>query len=348
MKNKRIVLHFGFWILAAVFLVWFYTKLTQEYEHTLILVGVVLPVSIATVYFFITFLIPRFLFTSRYGLFLLFSSYTVIIAVWISLLMVILFFTIILTRSGGQIFPFTIDIAFLLAGQFLVIAAGVLGHAVRENYRSLKIKAAMESAQLAMENKLKDSELRFMKTQFHPHFLFNTLNNLYALSLRKSDETPEMILKLSNLLDYSLHTSEKEVVDLQEEVRFIKDYLDLTKMRFQNQIKIDFKLSLESETYRLPPLILMPLVENSVKHGISSTPDQSWIDIELYQVKNHFSFSIRNSKPNNPQAERINYAEGGLGLKNLRSRLDLLLNDKYFLDIQENEDSFVANLKING
>ena len=146
--KKRTIIHLAFWLISLLGLVWFYTQLTREYSHTLVLAAIVWPVSLASVYFINIKLIPKYLMTKKYRLFGVFTVYTLIIATWITMLFVYMYFYILVTRVGSQGFPFEIDLAFILAGMFLVIATGVLGRAVRENFRIMKEKNELEMKQL--------------------------------------------------------------------------------------------------------------------------------------------------------------------------------------------------------
>ena len=344
-KRPRYSDHFVYWLVAAIFLIWFYTKLTREYQHTLLLASVVWCVSISVVYFFNHFLIPRYLFPNRYFRFVIFSVYSLVISVWISLFITLLYFSLLLTQSDGMEFPFRIDLAFLLAGQFLVVAAGVLLHAVRENIRMIRRQNELELQRVEILAKLKESELRFLKSQFHPHFLFNTLNNLYSLSLRKSDQAPEMILKLSELLDYSLHRAEADRIPLSEEIQFIENYCELTRMRFGKAVILSFEAENQDPAYPVPPMILLPFVENAIKHGIHPEHPESFVRITVVQDNHGVRFETENRvfglKPDQKVVD-------GIGLSHVRNRLELIMPGKYKLNIKQTKGLFTVNLTLNG
>lgn len=339
--------HLLFWFLAGVFWIWFFTELTSEYRNTLVLVGIVGTISIATVYFFNAYLIPKFLFKARYGRFILFSSYTLTLAIWATLLLTFLYFTTLLTRTQGGNFPITINLVFILAGMLLVQVAGVLGHVVRENFRHMREKAELEKKALESVARLRESELRFLKSQFHPHFLFNTLNNLYALSLRKSEETPDLILKLSGLLDYSLYGSDKERVAIQEEIDFIQNYLDLIRMRFREKASINFMVQVENPDFELAPLIFMPFVENAVKHGIGKIEKGAWVDISLKQQEQKVFLCVENQVSVSPRIGNDEELHAGLGLSQVRERLQLIYRGKHHIHISESNDRYKVDLEIS-
>lgn len=344
---KKILTHAGLWILAVIFWIWLFTGLTREYEYTLVLVVIVGAISVSVVYFFNLFLIPRFLFTRRYWRFGLLSVYSIIISVWITLFLLFLYLAHILSSNPGLHSPFQIDVAFLLAGMFLVIIAGVLGHVIRENFNNLKEKSALKAATLEANAKLKESELRLLKSQFHPHFLFNTLNNLYALSLKKSDDTPGMILKLSDLLDYSLYGSEKDKVELKEEIQFIQNYLDLIKMRFKNHGEITFDWKSDNQECKISPMMLIPFVENAVKHGLGKSDKEGWIRISLEQNSSHLIFKIENSLADKDFQENTDHSDYGLGLQQIKSRLDILYPNSHTLIITDDPKQYTVKLEIH-
>lgn len=318
---SRILYHFLFWLLSALFLMWFYTKLTREYAHTIVLAGIVWFVSMAVVYFFIRVLIPIYLITRRLVRFWILTCYTVVLAVWLSLFSVILYFAWLMMQTNGQTFPFNIDLVFLLAGQFLVIAAGVLLHSVRENIR------------------MKNNQLRLLKSQFHPHFLFNTLNNLYALSLKKSDETPRMILKLSDLLDYSLHKSDQSRVTVEEEVQLIENYFDLARMRFGDSLNLTLVTELPNAEFRIPPMLLLPFVENAIKHGVHPDIADNKVVVSISGHQHRIHFRVWNKT-----CGAVRDGRPGLGIQQVKERLDLLLPGRFKLEIKDASGEFQVSL----
>jgi LytS/YehU family sensor histidine kinase len=236
----------------------------------------------------------------------------------------------------------------MMAGQYLVVAAGVLGHAIRENFRAITLRNELENQRLEFQSKLMESELRFMKTQFHPHFLFNTLNNLYSLSLKKSDEAPGMILRLSKLLDYSLHGANSEQVSLSEEIQFIQNYIDIAQMRFGEKLTFHFDKEIDDTEFKMPPLLLMPFVENAVKHGISPESLQSWIRIKIHQLGKKLTFTIENSTFDSVIDFSTISGKTGLGLEQVRNRLNIILPESHNLIINKEEQHFSVTLIING
>lgn len=188
------------------------------------------------------------------------------------------------------------------------------------------------------------NELDTLKNQLNPHFLFNTLNNLYTLTLLKSDKAPETIEKLSKILDYTLYQCKNNIVPLRNEISLIKNYLDLEKIRYGKRVEIDFKYNLEEEV-NIAPLILLTFIENAFKHGVVQETKQAKITIELSTKGGVIDFHIFNTKPKNIE-KSVNDYSNSIGLKNIKRQLDLLYKNRYSLKL-EDTDSFSANLKID-
>ena len=178
--------------------------------------------------------------------------------------------------------------------------------------------------QQLLQEKL-ETEIKFLKAQIHPHFLFNTLNNLYALALKKSDQAPEMVLKLSALLDYMLYECNADFLPVSKEINLIKDYVALEKLRHGERLKVDFTINGNTEGVMISPLILFPFIENSFKHGVSNETNNSSIEIELNIDKSILNLKVKNSKNKltikpNPRTK----SEEGIGLKNIKKKTYLI------------------------
>lgn len=190
-----------------------------------------------------------------------------------------------------------------------------------------------------------DAELLALKAQLHPHFLFNTINNLYALARIKSDKTAPVALKLAHLLRYVLNESQKPAVSLEQETRLIEDYIALEKLRFdEDRLSLHVDIALDRPAQNIAPLLLLPLVENAFKHGVSEQRDGAFIRISILLKNNVLDVVVENSRP-------LDIAQGtpGIGLKNLRRQLELLYPGRYDLSIGADptaSDTFVARLQI--
>lgn len=189
----------------------------------------------------------------------------------------------------------------------------------------------------------REIELTYLKEQVNPHFLFNSLNSIYALSRQQSPETPDLVMQLSELMRYQLESSKKDTVLLKEELEFIENYLLLEEKRLSKRCTIEFVIEGNLLELRIAPMLLIPFVENAVKHGAQSTNEQSTIDISVAVKNTTLHFCVVNSKPVMvSEAERK-----GMGLENVRRRLNLLYADSHGLEIEDNEESYRINLSID-
>jgi two-component sensor histidine kinase len=185
------------------------------------------------------------------------------------------------------------------------------------------------------------SELSFLKAQINPHFLFNTLNSIYSLAIQRSDATPDAVVKLSGMMRYVLQDAQHETVSLQSEVNYIKDYIELQKLRLDKSVKLIFTQEGDLTGKKIAPLILISFIENAFKYGVNSEED-SEIVIKIKSEK-EFSLFVKNNKVRSYSSDEPNT---GLGIKNTRKRLELLYPGLHTLEITDNEKEFSVNLVI--
>jgi sensor histidine kinase YesM len=210
---------------------------------------------------------------------------------------------------------------------------------IRHIYRYIKLKQSAQ--QLRIEKQ--QAELNYLKSQTNPHFLFNTLNNIYSLARDKSDLAPESILRLSKILRFMLYEAGGEYIAIEQELKIISDYIALEQLRYDDSLRINFNHNIEDMKQALPPLLLMPLVENAFKHGVSETRNQPYVDIHLSVNKRLLSFVVKNSTEELAAEEK---GKENIGLSNLRRQLELLYTD-YKLSLEQGNFEFTAVLKIN-
>jgi two-component system LytT family sensor kinase len=203
----------------------------------------------------------------------------------------------------------------------------------------------MKQRNILLEKERARSELNFLKAQIHPHFLFNTLNNLYVLSLKKSDKAPETVIKLSEILDYILYQGDDDVVPVEKEVKLLSNYIGLEQLRYGNQLKVSFIKNIEKASVKVSPLLLLPIVENAFKHGASGSLDAPLIEIELNVKDQQLFFKVFNSKNLFSKAGKINN-KSGIGVSNIKRQLALTYREYNFV-IQENKEDYLATLFIN-
>jgi len=209
-------------------------------------------------------------------------------------------------------------------------------------FKMTKENYAKENKLVALEKEKKTAELNFLKAQINPHFLFNTLNNIYALSKKKSEETPEMILKLSEILDYTIYECNVDRVPLSREWELIENYADLQALRHQDQMTIVMNQDIQNEKAYVAPLILISLVENAFKHGLKGRREGAIIDVSLLEKNGELIFKIYNTRN-----EKSSTNNRGIGLKNLKRQLELQYAKRYSLEVLEKDTSYLVTLKLN-
>lgn len=186
-----------------------------------------------------------------------------------------------------------------------------------------------------------ETELSLLKQQINPHFFFNTLNNVYSMSLTKDNNTSEAILQLSDLMRYVIYKGQESKVMISEEVKYIEDYLDLQKLRLHKNFDLIFDKNIENKNYEITPLLFVFLIENAFKHGIEGAEYDSYLHLSLIQNKNKIVFSCKNSMEG--RAERTTK---GMGMENLKRRLELLYPEGYNLEVNEGDSDYEATLTI--
>lgn len=189
----------------------------------------------------------------------------------------------------------------------------------------------------------KELELNYLKEQVNPHFLFNTLNSIYSLSRQQSTETPEVVMQLSELMRYQLESAKKDLVLLKEELEFIENYLLLEEKRLSKRCTIELLIEGELSNNKIAPMLLIPFVENAIKHGAQATNEDSTIEINASVKNDELRFSVLNSKP----STTITSERKGMGLENVKRRLNLLYPNAHTLEINDQENEYQVLLTIN-
>ncbi|MGB5417482.1 sensor histidine kinase [Algibacter sp.] len=323
-----------------LFYTYFFGVDSNDFGYVLSFSLFLMPITIATTYVFIYKIIPEYLITKRYFLFALYSFYAVIISAYLIVLSVFYGLVYLSNFEYSNMAPISKSLLFVAIGVYLVVIMVSAFKLLKLNVKHTEETKILETKILETQLKLKEQELNYLKMQIHPHFLFNTLNTMYGFALKKADETPEMILKLSNLLDYLLYQVDKPFVSLSNEINHINDYIELEKMRFNDTLQIDFNTENILDDIKIAPMLLLPFVENSFKHG-SLKKGILKVDINLYCENKSIYFNIENTNNTNQISEK------GIGLENIKKRLDLLYKDKYNLKIINENGLFKVHLKLD-
>ncbi len=214
-------------------------------------------------------------------------------------------------------------------------------------FLSLKILKNWHLEQLRTETLAKENtnaELQLLKAQIHPHFLFNTLNNIYSFTLTQSPLAGTLVQKLSDMLNYMIHECEKPLVPLEKEIKLIQDYMGLEKVRYGNRLDMQVEINGEYKVKLIAPLLMIPFVENCFKHGASAMRGQQWIKLNITINEDQLDFKLSNSKP--PDLNGANNKKG-IGLANVQKRLQLLYPGKHSLEIKSTTDSYIVHLQVS-
>lgn len=187
-----------------------------------------------------------------------------------------------------------------------------------------------------------ETELKFLRNQTNPHFLFNTLNNIYALARKKSDDTAEVVMRLSKLLRFMLYEAGKGPIPVADEIKLLEDYLELEKIRYNNRLAIRFTKHIDNGSQLIQPLLLLPFVENAFKHGVSESRFDSFVNIDMRLTGGRLEFEIENTKENG-LADKV---QDNIGLSNVRRQLELMYKE-YDIQVQNHDHIFKVNLVIN-
>jgi hypothetical protein len=214
-------------------------------------------------------------------------------------------------------------------------------------FLSLKVLKNWHLEQLRTETLAKENtnaELQLLKAQVHPHFLFNTLNNIYSFTLNQSPLAGTLVQKLSDMLNYMIHECEKPLVPLDKEIKLIRNYMGLEKVRYGNRLNMQVEIKGNYENKMIAPLLMIPFVENCFKHGASIMRGQQWIKLNITINEDQLDFKLSNSKP--PDLNGSN-RKNGIGLANVQKRLQLLYPEKHFLATETSSDSYSVHLYLS-
>ncbi|MCM4173425.1 sensor histidine kinase [Arenibacter sp. TNZ] len=332
--------HIIFWAVYILFNIFRWGNIHQDFVYAVKTNLLGFPIHMALAYFNIYFLMPKFVYTKRY------FTYTVLLLATLFIGLIIKF-NLTYYLVSNNVMPEAGDVESLTLNYAIVTMLGELY--VMSFVTAIKITVDWlnENSKLhELEKRQLTTELKFLRSQVSPHFFFNTLNNIYSLTLEKSDRAPEIVLRLSELMRYLLYATDKPYQDLTKEIECIQNYVDLERIRFDNSLKIDLNIKGDIEEKKIAPMLLMPFIENCFKHGASKNIGNMYIKINLEVVDDILNFEVRNnvtSKKNNKLLKR----DYGIGLSNVKKRLELGYEPKdYNLSIFEKDKMFNVILKL--
>jgi sensor histidine kinase YesM len=333
-KIIRISVHIFFWFCAWFFFFFYYKRYSEVNIYTFVASLINLVVAIATVYTFNYYLIPKILLKNKRKKFIAFAFVAIVLFFYVQLLLT-LFLVVKLLYTEYRLFPEMIDVVMLFFNMFFVVFVAI----AIKFYKRWSEKDYRE--QIVQKEKV-EVELQMLKTQINPHFLFNTLNSIYVLAMKKSEQTANTVMKLSDLLDYILYKMDAPRIAISNEIQIIENYIELEKIRFTDRVNLSFTSGFKSKDIQIPPMLIIPFIENAFKHGVAKSIEKSWIKISINETGSMLDIIVSNSKSQNP----VKTKSGGIGLVNVKKRLDLLFGDNYKLDISEKNNRYDVFLSI--
>jgi sensor histidine kinase YesM len=354
-RGDRIKRHLLFWAVWCFYytmvrllnpLVIIQTGHLANFFQTLIEALLTLLPQTILVYSLINFVLPRYIFNGRYIIgaawfivFLLLTfTVTALFIVYAPMYKALFFPNIrqLFDREGN--FPRKLFLAYMASMQ-----GAITGAALAASFKMFKhyYVKNVRNQQLQKENV--EAQLQLLTAQVHPHFLFNTLNNIYSKSQTESPGTAKMILELSHIMRFVMDEGKLSSIPLENELQMIRDYINLEKMRYDEKLELHFSFPSNSDNIHIRPLLLLPFVENCFKHGTSQLLRNPWINLKMELQDTTLFVKIMNGKKGSIREHK---GRAGTGIKNVKQRLELLYKDKHDLQISEDEDVFVVNLRI--
>lgn len=340
---NRVLTHIGFWMSIVLVLAYHGSLFGGNLGDNLINMLVILPVQMIAAYALIYYQIPRWLNKGRY---LLFIASLVVDAYLLSAMARWMVINIAQPIMGVDSLEETIveiltDPVYLI--QVFTISVYIPA-ALLYLLKMTKERFAQQNQLITLEKEKRTTELDFLKAQINPHFLFNTLNNIYSLSKHKAEQTPEMILKLSEILDYTIYECNEPTVPVMKEWELIESYVDLETLRYTDQLTILLDEQVDDKQVRVAPLILISLVENAFKYSLKRVDEVPVIKVLLAVTDGVLSFEVFNSKAMNLPESREH--KRGIGVQNVKRQLDLQYPNRHSMDIEDKSESYKVSLTI--
>jgi two-component system, LytTR family, sensor kinase len=343
-RRYRILFHILFWVGIFIYDVVIWGLVDSKYGEKLLSTSIELPIKMAAAYFTLYVLIDRFLIKKKYEQFflLLFLS-MIVVGIILRLLAYYVIYPI--NYPEGLVIPILflpkILIAIFYTYAWVAIVATI--HLRRKFYEHQQETNRLQLTAQQLEKEKLAAELKLLKSQIHPHFLFNTLNNLYALTINDTQKAPAMVHKLSELMSYMLYDSNQPLVPLEKEVHYLRNYIDLEKLRYGDRLEVTFSNYIRMDGIKVAPLLMLPFVENSFKHGVRNKYTNGWIHIELAIIENVLVLKVENNKPETKQET----GSSGLGLKNVSKRLEHLYPELHSLQIFDTPETHLIILQLS-
>jgi two-component system, LytTR family, sensor histidine kinase AlgZ len=348
-KRKIFFIHLSFWCVYFSFFLYQISFPMRNMERSFLEllwdatfhVGSMMFIAYLNYFYFF----PRFLNHRKIGKYLL--TFTPLFALWM-----IFFLNVKRYIADG----YTYQLKFMYSERFAIqLVLGTLFIVIFiAMLKFVEDWFELEAQRKALETEKLTAELQFLKAQINPHFLFNTLNNLYYLAFTQSPNTTEVIAKLSQMMRYMIYDSNHNLVPLSKEIEYMENYISLEKLRLNNEIPINFEVkdyrpdiisdAKNTEGVLITPLILITFLENAFKHGVSNNAKDAWVNIKIELMDNTIFYTVENSLL--AQKDEKRNEKSGIGLQNVQRRLDLSYPNRYDLKVDETNNRYTVNLKL--
>lgn len=333
-KITRVIFQLILWLLVLIIIGLNQKDITQFLLQNLLAYSCQAILIVALIYV----LAPNFLFKKKYVQFVLYSVILVIAAAFISSMMIRPHMGSGMPpppARGDKMLPSPIFINLLLITVSYVFATFL------ETFAFAQKK---EEDLIISKSEMMENELKFLKSQINPHFLFNSLNNIYSLSMIDSEKAQQSILYLSDMLRYVLYDCEKPAIAIEKEVTYIEDFIQLFLLKSSKKYPVTTSFTIEDPKLQIAPMLLIPFVENAFKHSNIQNIDESFIAITIHSTASSVLFSIENTFKKGPI---VKDSVGGIGIPNVKKRLLLLYPEAHSLEITENSNTFKVELKMD-
>ncbi len=357
LRKYRLQRHIAFWLFWGLFQGFLYsfatTSSTGEYLKGL-------PGSVANSFIFLLvhiflsyslmyFVIPRFLIKQRYWLasfwvlllFLVTALLSLVLSVWVVPALRNCFFS---AEEISEFRSFQRASVNIFLGLLAGLRGGITIGGIASAIKLMKYWYMKEQRNLQLQKENVATQLQVLKAQVHPHFLFNTLNNIYSYAQNFSPVTPKLVMGLSDMLRYMLYECNKPLVPLSKEIKMLHDYCSLEKVRYDKHLSLQVNTPVLNDELQIAPLLLLPFVENCFKHGASNLLEDAWVSITITTEGEQLKMKLINSKP--PAKNNYSGKTGGLGISNVKKRLQLLYEDRYDLQVTDEDEIFIVTLQL--
>jgi sensor histidine kinase YesM len=334
---NRVLLHVLFWLVSVAIFGYIF-KISDKIESIDILYSFLFHISVFLgVYINLNLFVPLVLNKKRYISFVLFMLILILMVTSLNQLTFSHFSDIILPD-----YYFVVQFNYFETG--IIVTIFLIGTTFFKLSKSWFKLQEVNHKITKIEKENIDNQLKALKAQINPHFLFNSLNVLYSLAIKNAKETPETIIKLSDILRYVIYDSNKEKVSIKSEVELINNYLSIQEHRVDKTSIINFATDIQKDI-DIAPMLFLPLVENSFKHGVKGDVSNTFVNIKMKTMNKTVHFEIENNKGTSENPYQNKYS--GIGLTNIKKRLNLLYPEKHTLTIKDDEYKFIVLLKIN-